>query len=611
MDLNTMDGSAVKESNLRLATSPLIQYRSYNRAPFQRIVKWIILARSVLFLFFHRTIQSLLIEAIIEAKFHHLPHVSPTYNCMSTSPIIERAILSVHDKTGLKEFASRLAEAGVEIFASGGTYHFLDQLGMQVREISHYTGFPEMLGGRVKTLHPRVHAGLLARRDLPEDMSALSNAEILPFELVAVNLYPFEQTIADPNVTWEQAVEQIDIGGPTLVRAAAKNHAFVTVVTSPEQYSLVLSQIGSTRRTTPELRRQLAYAAFARTTSYDAAIADYFRVHVGRCEEIQDDPALMPQSIRLELNREKILRYGENPQQRAALYTLAGANSLGLARAEQIHGKELSYNNYLDLESAWNIVRAIDRPAVAVIKHNNPCGAAANEILRDATRQALEGDATSAFGSILGLNRTLDAASAEIIVEPHRFIEAIVAPDFDAGALDVLRTRPAWKASVRLLKIQDDHAPRPWHFRPIDGGMLVQEADERVDSPRDWQLVTRRTPDESAANDIHLAWHLVRHVKSNAIVICRDSALCGVGAGQMSRVDSVEIALKKAGHLSQGAVLASDAFFPFADSIDLAANAGIRVIVQPGGSRRDQEVIDACDRHGISMLFTGRRHFRH
>lgn len=525
------------------------------------------------------------------------------------SPIIERALISVSDKQGLAEFARGVAAAGIELYSTGGTHRHLQEHGLPVTDVAAYTGFPEMLDGRVKTLHPKVHGGILARRDHAEDIELLRRHEIKMFDLVVINLYPFEATIARAGVSDAEAIEQIDIGGPSLVRAAAKNHAFVTVLTSPDQYSAVLAQVAADRRTTLDLRRKLAGAAFERTASYDRAIADYFARDAGAATA---ETAIFPDRWQLQFTRKEVLRYGENPHQRAALYAESGAAGANLVSARQLHGKELSYNNLLDLDSALAMVRGLTKPAAVVIKHNNPCGAAACDELATATRHALDGDPLSAFGSVLGFNRPLDAASAEVLAEPGRFVEAIVAPGFSPAALEILTTRPKWKANVRLMEVGELGSDSPrWDFRRLAGGLLVQDADVLPDAEGGWKVVTKRQPTVEESRELGFAWAIVRHVKSNAIVIGNEEMLLGVGAGQMSRVDSVEIALKKAGAAARGAVLASDAFFPFADSIAAAAAAGVTAVIQPGGSRNDDEVIAACDEHGLAMIFTGRRHFKH
>ncbi|MBL9164939.1 MAG: bifunctional phosphoribosylaminoimidazolecarboxamide formyltransferase/IMP cyclohydrolase [Planctomycetaceae bacterium] len=561
---------------------------------------------------------------------------------MPHSPPIKRALLSVSDKTGLLDFAKELVESGVELFSTGGTRKHLADAGLPVRDVADYTGFPEMMDGRVKTLHPKIHGGILCRHDNPSDMKSLADHGILSFELVVVNLYPFEQTVANPAVTIEAAIEQIDIGGPSMVRSAAKNHAFVTLATDPSQYATILQQLETHGRTTAELRRQLAAAAFARTAQYDTAIAAYFAKILGGKENLMapspsrgglgrgaespasaahatsppvtspHPPVTPTDAVTLHLTHRAPLRYGENPHQSADLYAFADAPAHAFVNAEQLHGKELSYNNLLDLDAALAIAKALPRPAVAVLKHNNPCGAATGATLGEAVAKAWDGDPLSAFGSVLGVNVPVDAAMAEYLAEPGKFVEAIVAPEFHPDAIRILTTKPKWRDNVRLLRVGElpvGHGARQW--RQIDGGMLAQNADDLPDEPATWQVVTQIQPTPELRHDLNFAWAACRFVKSNAIVVVKDGALAGVGAGQMSRVDAVEIALKKAGDKARGGVLASDAFFPFDDSIAAAAAAGIAAIIQPGGSRRDDEVIAACNRHGIPMLFTGRRHFRH
>ncbi len=523
-----------------------------------------------------------------------------------SSPRIQRALISVSDKLGLAEFARGLAAANVQIYSTGGTARHLAENGVPVIEISEYTGFPEVMDGRLKTLHPKVFGGILCRHDRTDDQEVLKTHQIASMELVVVNLYPFEATVAREGVTWAEAIEQIDIGGPSLVRAAAKNHAFVTIATSPEQYAEILEQIQRSGSTDLELRRKLAGAAFARTAAYDRAISDFFQ----RQEQPQEEP--FPESMTVTLRRQATLRYGENPHQQAAVYSDGSHTGTSLISARQLNGKELSYNNLLDLDSALNIACSLPDAAVAVIKHNNPCGAASSARLADATRKALDGDPVSAFGSILGFNQPVDAASAEVLATPGLFIEAIVAPGFEPDALEILTTRPKWRSNVRLLEVGPLEATQSrTHYRHIAGGMLIQEADLAPDVPVEWRTVTATVPDGALQQELEFAWAIVRHVKSNAIAVTRDRSLCGAGAGQMSRVDSVEIALQKAGERARGGVLASDAFFPFPDSIHRAAAAGIAAIIQPGGSKRDDEVIAACNEHGLPMVFTGRRHFKH
>ncbi len=520
------------------------------------------------------------------------------------SPPVKQALMSVSDKMGLAVFAKGLVAAGVEIYSTGGTRKHLEDEGIPVQDVSAYTGFPEMMDGRLKTLHPKVFGGILCRHDNPSDMGALAEHEILSFELVAVNLYPFEATVAKPDVTPAEAIEKIDIGGPSLVRAAAKNHAFTTVATSANQYAPILEEIKVGGSTSLELRRRLAGEAFAHTAKYDRAIADYF---AGQTAE-----GAFPGTLTLSLNRKAVLRYGENPHQQAAVFADAEPAGANVVSAEQLHGKELSYNNLLDLDGAVDMVRLFCEPAAVVLKHNNPCGAATAATLAEALRQGMAGDPLSAFGSVIGLNRTMDAATAEVLTDPGMFVEAIAAPDFDDDAVEILTTRPKWKANVRLMRVGEigENAGR-WAYRHIDGGLLMQQADSQPDPEDQWKVVTKVQPTETQMADLRFAWTVVRYVKSNAIVLCKDRMLLGAGAGQMSRVDSVEISIKKAGDRSAGSVLGSDAFFPFPDSIDRAAAAGVGALIQPGGSRKDDEVIEACNQHGLVMIFTGRRHFKH
>jgi len=513
-------------------------------------------------------------------------------------------LISVSDKTGLLEFARQLADRGVEIYSTGGTRQHLASHGIPVIDVASYTGFPEIMDGRVKTLHPRIHGGILCRRDHPEDQAALAEDGIVPFELVVVNLYPFAATIARPGVTDAEAIEQIDIGGPSLIRGAAKNHAYVAIATAAQQYPKILAELAAHDATTLDLRRELAGAAYEHTSAYDRMIADYF----ARPRAAGPFPA----ELHLAARRTAVLRYGENPHQQAALYADDDAPSGLLATAKQLHGKELSYNNLLDLDSAQAIVRGLPEPSAAVIKHNNPCGAASAKSLRDALLAALAGDPVSAFGSVLGVNRTFDLASAEVLCNPNLFVEAIVAPAFEPAAIEALTTRPKWKANVRLIEANAPAGETPtWDYRRIQGGWLMQSADTLADPDAEWTVVTTTKPTPEQLADLRFGWALVRHVKSNAIVLVKNSALLGVGAGQMSRIDSVEIAIHKAGDRVRGSALASDAFFPFADSIERAAAAGVAAVIQPGGSRRDEEVIAACNAHQLPMIFTGRRHFKH
>jgi phosphoribosylaminoimidazolecarboxamide formyltransferase/IMP cyclohydrolase len=520
------------------------------------------------------------------------------------SPRIHRALISVSDKQNLAEFARGLHRAGVEILSTGGTRKHLEEAGIPVRDVADYTGFPEMMHGRLKTLHPKIHGGILCRHDQPEDMQAMAEHGIEPIELVVVNLYLFEATVRRPGVTLEEAIEQVDIGGPTMVRAAAKNHAFTTIACSPTQYGEILEQVQAHGCTTPELRRKLAGEAFAHTALYDRAIADYF------AGVNADGP--FPGTLHRGFVRKQVLRYGENPHQLGAVYADAAASGSNLVAAQQLNGKELSYNNFLDLDSAQAIVRDFTGPAAVVIKHNNPCGAAEAETLAEALRLAMAGDPQSAFGSVLGLNRTVDVETAQVLAEPGLFVEAIIAPDFAPDALTLLTTVPKWKANVRLMRTGAIGARTGgWTYRAIDGGLLVQDADVLPDPENEWKVVTECRPTPVQLADLRFAWALVRHVKSNAIVLAKDRMLLGAGAGQMSRVDSVEISIRKAGDRVRGAVMASDAFFPFADSIETASKAGVAAVIQPGGSKNDADSIAVCNRAGMPMIFTGRRHFKH
>jgi phosphoribosylaminoimidazolecarboxamide formyltransferase/IMP cyclohydrolase len=519
---------------------------------------------------------------------------------------IRTALVSVSEKLGLISFAQALRDAGVEIFSTGGTHRTLREASVPAVEVAEYTGFPEMLDGRVKTLHPKVHGGILARRDVPEHMAALRAHAIRPFDMVVVNLYPFEQTVARPGCTLEQAIEQIDIGGPAMIRSAAKNHDAVAVVTDPAQYARVLQELRQRGGIGVELRRQLAWEAFELTAHYDRAIANYLAARAA-------EP--FPRELVLDFQRKGLLRYGENPHQQGAFYLERGLGGAALATAQQLHGKELSYNNLLDLDSALLLAAEFAEPAAVVIKHNNPCGAATADALHHAFLRAYEGDPVSAFGCVLGFNRTVDEATAEAITEPGRFVEAIVAPDFADAAVRLLTTRPTWKGSVRLVRVGDWGDGRDlvagWDLRRVSGGLLVQTRDGGPDPQSDWKVVTRRQPTAKELDDLRFAWIVAKHVKSNAIVLARDRMVIGVGAGQMNRVESVAIASRKAAERARGSVLAGDAFFPFRDGPDLAAAAGVTAIIQPGGSRRDEECTAACNEHDIAMIFTGRRHFRH
>ena len=526
------------------------------------------------------------------------------------NPKIKRALVSVSDKLGLVDFARGLVDCGVEIYSTGGTRRHLEGAEIPVHDVTEYTGFPEIMDGRVKTLHPKVFAGILCRHDRDDDRQALETHAIHPFELVVVNLYPFEATIANPDVRIEDAIEKIDIGGPSLVRAAAKNSKFTSIATHPDQYATILAEVQDRGATTEETRRELMIAAFQHTANYDRVIAGYF---AATAEDDADESAAgFPAVWNASYRRKAMLRYGENNHQRAALYSGGHSDTANLISSRQLNGKQLSYNNLLDLDAALSIVRGFSEPACAVLKHNNPCGAAIAPQLADACRKAFLGDPLSAFGSVVGMNRVVDAETAEWMANGDLFVEAIVAPEFSAAAIGILTTQPKWKKNVRLVEVgRMDPESTGKEIRYLTGGLLIQDRDCHADRSSDWTVATKSAVDEALLAELAFGWAMVRHVKSNAITLSRDTALCGVGAGQMSRVDSVEIAIKKAGDRAEGSILASDAFFPFADSISLAANAGIAAIIQPGGSVRDQEVIEACDEYGIPMVLTGLRHFKH
>ena len=531
---------------------------------------------------------------------------------------IRRALISVSDKTGIAEFAKALAGLNVELVSTGGTAKSLRDAGLKVKDISELTGFPEIMDGRVKTLHPKVHGGLLFRRDVPAHVTQASQHEIQPIDLVVVNLYPFEQTIAKSGVTLEDAIEQIDIGGPSMIRSAAKNWESVTVVTDPADYNDVLSEMrsnaGSTERAT---RLRLATKVFALTSRYDGAICAYL-------ESLGETDA--PGTVQLSGVLKQALRYGENPHQTgAALYEVPGFTEPSVARGRQVWGKEVGFNNVLDLNTAFEIVKEFNQPAVSVVKHNNPCGVAAAPTLIDAYMQAYSGDPLSAFGGVLGFNRPLTLDIAEAILGASGFkVDAIVAPGFAPDALQALTTKKKWGANVVLIETGslenfkpnqrlDSRATQHRDIRTIPGGLLVQSPDVSVwvDEFSKLKTVTKREPTRAELDALKFAWIVCKHVKSNAIVLSKGCAIVGIGAGQMSRVDSVEISIKKAGDRAAGAVLASDAFFPFPDGPEAAAKAGVTAIIQPGGSVKDGEVIEMCDRHNVAMVTTGVRHFRH
>ncbi|MBF2079955.1 MAG: bifunctional phosphoribosylaminoimidazolecarboxamide formyltransferase/IMP cyclohydrolase [Synechococcales cyanobacterium T60_A2020_003] len=512
------------------------------------------------------------------------------------------ALLSTSDKTGIVNLARQLVdEFDFELLSSGGTAKTLKDAGIPVTTVSDYTGSPEILGGRVKTLHPRIHGGILARTSLAEDLADLNANQIRPINLVVVNLYPFEQTIAKPDVTLEDAIENIDIGGPAMLRAAAKNSAHLTVLCSPTQYDEYLNEIRQhDGEASLAFRRRAALQAFWHTATYDQAIASY----LDSVAKTEFDS--LPDTFVVSGKQLQILRYGENPHQPAVWYQ-TGTVPSGWASAQKLQGKELSYNNLVDLEAARRIIREFpaDQPTAAILKHTNPCGIAMGRTIEDAYRKAFAADSVSAFGGIVALNCPLDAPTATALTET--FLECVVAPGCDAEAQDILGK----KSKVRVLTLADFASGPAETIKAIAGGLLVQSADDEPIDPSTWQVVTQKHPTEDELAELLFAWRVVKHVKSNAIVVTRDRTTLGVGAGQMNRVGSVKIALEQAGEKAQGAFLASDGFFPFDDSVRTAAAAGITAIVQPGGSLRDQESIDAANELGIVMVFTGTRHFLH
>ncbi|WP_339108718.1 bifunctional phosphoribosylaminoimidazolecarboxamide formyltransferase/IMP cyclohydrolase [Thioclava sp. GXIMD4216] len=528
---------------------------------------------------------------------------------MTRSVPLTRALISVSDKTGLIDFARALSARGVELLSTGGTAKALREAGMSVRDVAEVTGFPEMMDGRVKTLHPKVHGGLLALRDNEEHLAAMKEHDILNIDLLVVNLYPFEATVAK-GAAYDDCIENIDIGGPAMIRAAAKNHGFVATVVDVEDYDAVLKELDENDgATTLPFRQKLAQIAYARTAAYDAAVSTWMAGAIGE---------KAPRRRAFAGTIAQTLRYGENPHQQAAFY-LDGTNRPGVATAKQLQGKELSYNNINDTDAAFELVSEFgtEKPAVAIIKHANPCGVATGETVIEAYKRAFDCDRTSAFGGIIALNQTLDAETAEEITKI--FSEVIIAPAVDDAAKEVI----AKKKNVRLLEtggLPDVYAPITT-YRQVAGGLLVQDKDNGIITLDDLKVVTERKPSEQELQDLLFAWKVAKHVKSNAIIYVKDGATVGVGAGQMSRVDSTRIAARKAEDMQEacgfdktptiGSVVASDAFFPFADGLITAAEAGATAIIQPGGSMRDQEVIDAANERGLAMVFTGMRHFRH
>jgi phosphoribosylaminoimidazolecarboxamide formyltransferase/IMP cyclohydrolase len=522
----------------------------------------------------------------------------------ASSSRIQRAILSVTDKTGLVDFARALSALNIDLVSTGGTAKLLRDSGIPVKDISELTGFPEMLDGRVKTLHPKVHGGILHRRESPAHIAAVAEHGIQPIDMVVVNLYAFEKTAAKPGVALEELIENIDIGGPSMIRSAAKNFHDVAVVTSPSDYAAIAEEIAASGGLSRETKWRLAQKAFATTAAYDSAIASTLE-RIPADFHLPPENDSFPQTLRLSFKKVIDLRYGENPHQKAAMYS--DGSGVGVANGRQIQGKELSYNNIVDLQAAWDLAQEfdpeIDGPVCAIIKHTNPSGTATGKTLAEAYKRALECDPVSAFGGVIGVNRPVDAETAE---EMHKlFLEVIAAPAFDEAA----KVKLATKKNLRLVEVAA--APQQWTLKNVSGGILVQDADVRPLQNVDLKVVTQRPPTAEETRDLLFAWKVCKHVKSNAIVYARGGQTVGVGAGQMSRVDSAKIGAMKAQLPLKGTVAASDAFFPFPDGVEEIAKAGATAIIQPGGSQRDPEVIAAADRLGLAMLFTGVRHFRH
>ena len=535
---------------------------------------------------------------------------------MSSAP--RRALLSVSDKTGLVEFATGLTKLGFEIVSTGGTAKSLSSAGLKVLSISNVTGFPEMLEGRVKTLHPAVHGGLLADRSKAEHLKAIADHNISPIDLVCVNLYPFAATVAKPEASLEDAIENIDIGGPAMIRSAAKNHTGVIVVVHPSDYSDILSEMTeSDGGVSLQTRRNLAAKAYAHTGQYDAFISQWL---ADKFANEGDESLAFPPEMALGFKKAQDCRYGENPHQKAAFYVSPGVTEPCVANAKQIHGKELSFNNFYDLNGALETAKEFSEEslsAAVIIKHSNPCGAALALTLSEAFQKARLGDTTSAFGGILAVTRTLDVATAEEITGKNTFFEAIIAPGYEPEAITILKERKKWGANLRLLEVGD---LKGWRekasltgkdYKRVVGGLLLQTPDHLVITASDLKCVTKRQPTSEEIEEMLFGWRIMRHVKSNAIVFTKNRQVLGVGAGQMNRVRSVRLCVEQAGEQAKGAVMASDAFFPFPDGPEAAAVAGITAIIQPGGSVKDQETIDIADKFGIAMVTTGVRHFLH
>jgi phosphoribosylaminoimidazolecarboxamide formyltransferase/IMP cyclohydrolase len=557
---------------------------------------------------------------------------------------IERALISVSNKKGIIEFAKALEVFGVELISTGGTYKTLKDAGIKVIKVDEITGFPEMLDGRVKTLHPFIHGGILANREIPSHMEQIEKAGIKKIDMVVVNLYPFKETISKPDVKIEEAIENIDIGGPTMIRSAAKNSSSVAVITDPEDYSIIIAELQKNDgKLSKNTLFSLGVKAFKHTCEYDSYIFNYFiqKVSILGNKDIEIEPFLnisntkfevissseinklknpegdFLQNLNLVLEKKQNLRYGENPHQKASYYSFIKASENSFVNAKQLQGKELSYNNILDGHAAFNIVKEFDNPCVAIIKHNNPCGCALGNDIADAYKKAYEADSVSAYGSVVASNYKWTKEATKFLMD--KYVEVLISPDFDSNSLKLLES----KQNLRVLKInfnlkeylerlrKNDLSIIYPDIKSVDGGLLIQDADLGIDNTGDMRVVTKKSPSEKEWKDLLFGWQVIKNVKSNAILVVQDETTIGVGAGQMSRIDSTKIAVEKAGKKSNGSIIASDAFFPFADAIEIAAKAGITSIIQPGGSIRDEEVIEACNNYQISMIFTGKRHFKH
>ena len=508
------------------------------------------------------------------------------------------ALLSVSDKTGLVEFAKGLIQLGYKIISTGGTKRTLAEAGLPVTSVSDITGFPEILDGRVKTLHPKIHGGILARRDLDTHLAQMAEHDIGPIELVAVNLYPFAKTISKPDVPLEEAIENIDIGGPSMVRSAAKNFKDVAVVVNPARYSSVLDELVREGKLSDSTRFSLAVEAFTHTAQYDATISGWLYKQI-------EDASQFPETMVLPFLKVQELRYGENPQQKAAFYREPNASPGSVTGARQLHGKELSFNNLNDLNAAWEMVQEFEEPAAVAVKHANPCGVALGSDIFEAYQRAFEADPVSIFGGIVAVNRTLDASTAQKMSEI--FLEVIIAPAFEEEALSILQQ----KKNIRLLELPLTGSKTVLDIKKVSGGLLVQELDNKPIDSAEWSVASDKKPDEKTVSDLVFAMKVVKHVKSNAIVLVKDKQTIGIGAGQMNRVGAALIAIGQAGSKAEGSILGSDAFFPFSDTVDEAAKVGVKAIVQPGGSMNDKDSIKACNDYGIILMMTGRRYFKH